>query len=97
MAAWLDTSLETGACSDLILDWRDGGKQPSTRSVTFQHSALRSWFEEPDDKKAKASVCSGNDASDAEDNDVESLSLSDLLVKVVKQSKIQLGIKLTNS
>lgn len=73
MAAWLDTSLETGACSDLILDWRDGGKQPSTRSVTFQHSALRSWFEEPDDKKAKASVCSGNDTPDAEDNDIESL------------------------
>lgn len=53
MAAWLDTSLETGACSDLILDWREGGKQPSTRSVTFQHSALRSWFEEPDDKKQR--------------------------------------------
>lgn len=73
MAAWLDTSLETGACSDLILDWRDGGKQPSTRSVTFQHSALRSWFEEPDDKRAKASVGSGNDTPDAEDNDIESL------------------------
>lgn len=71
MAAWLDTSLETGACSDLILDWRAGGKQPSTRSVTFQHSALRSWFEEPDDKKQKASVCSGNDTP--EDNDIESL------------------------
>lgn len=51
MTAWLDISLEPGACSGLLLAWRDGGKQPSTRSVTFQHSGLSNWFEEPDDKR----------------------------------------------
>lgn len=44
-----DTSVVQDACSALLLYWRDGGKQPSTRRVTFQHSVLSNWFEEPDD------------------------------------------------
>lgn len=35
-------------CSALLLVfWRDGGKQPRTRRVTFQQSGLSNWFEEP--------------------------------------------------
>lgn len=46
-----ETSVVLSACSDLLLVPRDGGKQPSTRSVTFQHSGLSNWFEEPDEVK----------------------------------------------
>lgn len=46
-----ETSAVPSACSGLLLVWRDGGKQPSTRSVTFQHSGLSNWFEEPGDVK----------------------------------------------
>lgn len=46
-----ETSVVLRACSALLLVWRVGGKQPSTRRVTFQHSGLSNWFEEPDDIK----------------------------------------------
>ena len=52
----LETSLVLSICSLLLLLLRVGGKQPSTRRVTFQHSGLSNWFEEPGDVEKRLNV-----------------------------------------